>query len=314
MTSPRYWQLYGGRTVGGYAPLLVARQVALVGPGDPGDYATSRQHYAAQPQVQRMAEQVAEGDLIALCTRPNTVYCVGVVAGPYCHLPQFEDVNGADLQHARRVRWHTAVTPWQAPEPLSIGTSLLGEIVNPTLRDYVDAVVASEPRDWQRTPIRPLPPEEPPLTAPPAPLAELVAQAADLAPLYGDSVRFGEPPSEHEVVAHYVVPLLRALRWPAERVALEWRRTDVALFRSLPRTPENLHLIIEAKRLGVNVESKLQQATDYLRAIGVARDVIVTDGLRYRLYAAPDYTPVAYANLTRLKPSSLALFERLQRP
>ena len=31
---------------------------------------------------------------------------------------------------------------------------------------------------------------------------------------------------------------------------MQWRHIDVAVFRALPRTPENCHLVIEAKRLG----------------------------------------------------------------
>jgi hypothetical protein len=33
------------------------------------------------------------------------------------------------------------------------------------------------------------------------------------------------------------VPFLRALGWPPERIAVKWRYIDVAVFRSLPRTP-----------------------------------------------------------------------------
>ena len=44
--------------------------------------------------------------------------------------------------------------------------------------------------------------------------------------------------------------ILRALGWPPEQIAVQWRRIDVAVFRALPRTPENCHLVIEAKRLG----------------------------------------------------------------
>ena len=108
------------------------------------------------------------------------------------------------------------------------------------------------------------------------------------------------------MVAHFVVPLLRALGWQPERIALEWRRIDVALFHRLPRTPEHLAFIVEAKRPHRGVESHLQPVRDYLRTQGVARDVVVTDGLRYWLYAAEQgYAPVAYANLERLKESGL---------
>lgn len=49
--------------------------------------------------------------------------------------------------------------------------------------------------------------------------------------------------------------------------------------------------------------------------LGRPVDVVVTDGIRYRLYAAEQgFAPVAYANLSRLKQPALELFDRLRRP
>ena len=82
-----------------------------------------------------------------------------------------------------------------------------------------------------------------------------------------------------------------------------------------PRSPENCHFVIEAKRLGTGLEGALGQARSYVAELGVERDVIVTDGLRYRLYdAASDFSPVAYANVRRLKRSALQLLSRLRSP
>jgi hypothetical protein len=109
--------------------------------------------------------------------------------------------------------------------------------------------------------------------------------------------------------------MLRALGWPPERLAVKWRHIDVALFRSLPRTPENCHMVIEAKRLGAGVEGALEQARGYVSALGVPCDVVVTDGVRYRMYSCErDFAPLAYANLARIKAPALDLFNRLQRP
>ena len=48
---------------------------------------------------------------------------------------------------------------------------------------------------------------------------------------------------------------------------------------------------------------------------GIPRDVIVTDGIRYRMYAGDlGFEPMAYANLVRLKKRATALFARMQRP
>ena len=73
--------------------------------------------------------------------------------------------------------------------------------------------------------------------------------------------------------------------------------------------------MIEAKRLGAGVEGALEQAKGYVAALGSSCDVIVTDGIRYRMYAgARGFTPVAYANLVRLKQPAADLFARMQRP
>ena len=88
---------------------------------------------------------------------------------------------------------------------------------------------------------------------PPA-LKDLVAAANDLVPLYSERQAFGELPSEDEMVTHFAVPFLRALGWPSERIAVKWRYIDVAVFRALPRVPENCHFVVEAKRLGAGKE------------------------------------------------------------
>ena len=111
------------------------------------------------------------------------------------------------------------------------------------------------------------------------------------------------------------MPFFRSLGWSQEQIAIKWRYIDVALFRTLPRTPENCHLIVEAKHLGAGVEGALEQAVGYVESLGVRRDVVVTDGVRYRLYDGQrEFAPLAYANLLRLKKSAAELFIRLKRP
>jgi hypothetical protein len=311
------WQITGGLTEGSFTHVFLDHAVVLIGPGDAGAWHPGRADAEYNgANVRWLAAEMQMSDLILLRTGRATVHAVGIVASDYLYLPQFDDVNGWDLQHGRRVRW------CRLAEPYTFGSSVFGggpaqlaQVNHPELVDLAQRVIQSPPFAWQSTPLPSLPEEEPALYNPPAAVADLVAHAADLNRLYWDVVLFGESPAEHEMVAHYVVPLLRALGWQVEQIALEWRRIDVALFHHLPRSPANCHFIVEAKRLGVGVEGHLQQAKDYLLGLGIRRDIIVTDGLRYRLYAADqDYAPVAYANLARLKQSSLSLFERMKRP
>ncbi len=311
------WQLSGGPASRSYAEVFVRYGVGLVGPGDPGPWDAERSDEDYDGSfVRRFASEMQVGDVVLLRTGLSKIRAVGVVAGEYEYLNQFDDVNGWDLQHARRIRW------CELPVEYEFGSSVFG--ANPprlsrvgceAVVDYAQRFVASPPKYWQEKPLPMLPAEEPLLDEPPETLRNVVAEVQDLCPLLWDRERFGDHPTEDELVAHFVVPLLRALGWPPERIAVQWRHVDVAVFTALPRTPESCHLVIEAKRLGAGVEGALDQAKGYVQALHVPRDIVVTDGVRYRLYAAAqDYAPVAYANLVRLKRPALELFNRMKRP
>lgn len=308
------WQVSGGSADRPYADLFLEYGVALIGPGESGPWRPDRND--GDSHVRRFAQDLQPGDLLLLRTGLSTVVAVGMVAGDYEFLEPFDDVQGWDLRHGRRVRW------FRLPEPYRFEESVFGanprrfsRVQHQTAVDYARSFLTSGLTRWQEAPLPPLPDPEPLLEEVPEPLRDVVGLARDLIGLYGDAERMGDAPNENEMTAHFVVPFLRALGWPQERIAVEWRRIDVALFSALPRTPENCRFVIEVKRLGSGLEGARQQAEDYVAALGVPRDVVVTDGFRYRVFDHEnDFAPVAYANLARLKPSSLALFDRLRRP
>jgi hypothetical protein len=144
-------------------------------------------------------------------------------------------------------------------------------------------------------------------------VAGIVGQVQDLVSLYGDPARFGEPPAEDELIVHFVVPALRALGWPPERIGVKWNFIDVCVFDAMPRSASTCRFIVETKRLRESSQAALAQGRRYLESLAIERDVVVTDGICYRLYAPQeDYAPVAYANLARLKQSATVLFDRMR--
>ena len=311
------WQVSAGPAARSYADQFLNHGVALIGPGDAGPWRPDRSGEEFEGGfVRRFAAELRTGDVLLLRTGLSTIRAVGLVASDYQYLRQFDDVNGWDLQHGRRVRW------CPLPEPYDFGERVFG--ANPPrlsrvqvagIVEYANRFVRSSPADWQAGALPSLPEEEAELEAPPTEFQEIVAQVHDLSRIYWDVNAFGERPMEDELVAHHVVPFLRALGWPVERIAMKWRNIDLCVFSALPRIPEHCHYLIEAKRLGAGVEGALEQATGYVSALGVSCDVVVTDGIRYRMYeASKDFAPVAYANLARLKQSSLELFARMRRP
>jgi len=316
--APRtVWQVSGGPIDRSYADVFLKHGIALIGPGDPGRWGPERGDDEFEGSfVRRFASEVKPGDIVLLRIGQSRVRAIGLIADDYVYLSQFDDVNGWDLQHGRRVRW------FKLPQDYDFASQVFGanpprfsKVATAEVLDYAHRFVTSPPTHWQTAPLPGLPDQEPLLAEIPEALRDLVAQVQDLTGLYWNRHEFGEHPTEDELITHFVVPFLRALGWPVERIAIKWRAIDVIVFRSLPRTPSECHYILEAKRLGQGIEGALAQAQGYLQAIGVQRDIVVTDGIRYRLYQADkDFSPVAYANLSNLKHSALELFTRMKQP
>jgi hypothetical protein len=100
-----------------------------------------------------------------------------------------------------------------------------------------------------------------------------------------------------------VIPLLRALGWTPQKMAIEWCNVDIALFSQLPREDENLNIVVEAKKKGNSCLSAKSQAQSYAQGKINCNRLIVTDGLRYGIYLKNQnsFNLHAYFNLTALK-------------
>lgn len=317
ITSQAIWQLAGGPVSRSYADIFLKYGVGLIGPGDAGPWKPERDDSEFEGSfVRRFASEVKVGDIFLLRTGISTIRALGIVASEYMYLNQFDDVNGWDLQHARRVRWSELPAEYDFGGPVfGANPPRFSGVQDERVLDYVHRYINSPPTHWQSVELPPLPAEEPPLDEVPERLRGIVGEAQDLHPLLWDRERFGAHPSEDEIITHFVVPFFRALGWPPEQIAVKWRSIDVAVFRVLPRTPANCQFVIEAKRLGAGVEGALEQAKEYVETLGIQRDLVVTDGIRYRIYTCQkDYKPVAYANLVHLKKSAAEIFNRLKRP
>lgn len=309
------WQISSGAANRNYANVLLQYGVALIGSGDTGPWSAQQDQQFENDSIRRFVEEMRIGDVVLLRSGSSCVHAVGLVASEYQYLPQFDDVNGLDLQHARRVRWSALPEVYDFQAPIfGAASQQFSRVNHHVAMDYAQRFVNSPPDLWKTAPLPNLPEEQPPLEQIPGYLRSLVAQVQDLARLYQDPVQFGDLPAEDELIAHYLVPLLRALGWSVEQIGIKWRFVDVTVFEKLPRTHENVAFLFEAKRLGAGVEGALQQALGYLKTLGIERDVIVTDGIRYRLFSAESgYQSAAYANLARLKKPALELFDMISK-
>lgn len=107
-----YWQVAAGEGARDYSSVFLQYGVMLIGAGDPGPYFQNKGYYAGhrgwRAQVVAFAERVAREDIVIL-KRPHhrqwQIQAVGRVTGDYEYLEQFDDVEGWNLQHCRRVEW-----------------------------------------------------------------------------------------------------------------------------------------------------------------------------------------------------------------
>ena len=316
MNECSIWQVSAGSSDRSYVNQFLKYGVALIGPGDIGPWMPGQTDKDSDDNfIHRFAEEMQIGDILLLRVGQSAISAVGLIASEYQYLTQFDDVNGWDLQHARRVRWCPLPALYDFGRPVfGANPSRLSRVFVSDLVDYANRFVRSPPTEWQTNKLPNLPIENPKMEMPPADLQGIITQIQRLSQIYYRN-DFDKWPTEDELIAHCVIPFLRTLGWPSEMIGVKWRNIDVCVFSALPRSPDSCYYLIEAKSLGTGIEGALEQAKRYVSTLGVTRDVITTDGIRYQMYSAnKDFAPTAYANLTRLKLPAKKLFDRMRRP
>jgi hypothetical protein len=321
-----YWQVsagYGGERRGGrdYSDVFLDFGVMLTGPGEYGEYFENAHRYKQEKdgrRVERFAEELEIDDVVVLkrpAGRQWEVRAVGVVKSTYVFLPVFDDVEGWDIQHGRRVEW---VVPTGGQKPMSGFTQgTLNKVKPSETRQAIDTILSAE------NPIvsNPLPPTAGRLNnqdlidnlidngmrAEDADhFIQAVKKIRELGEWYRELVRQGVKVKEHEPRTFLIVPLLLALGWTEQRLKIEWNNIDVAFFES-PYNYKNNDpiMLLESKKLLESlgrgaIEQVLRYATKYPRC----KRLVVSDGCSYKVFERQDgnWNYSAYLNI--LKPRS----------
>jgi len=317
------WQQAAGDTDRDYSDLCLKWDVILSGPGSAGKWPDCRPSLLADEWssrkvagLKRFADEMADGDLVVLRIGTSTVLGVGHIEGLYDWSEEFGDIDGWDLQHFRRVRWI-----WKASSPqvfatydLKFGDTTQKLSDGPVKNWLADLTVSDEA---STRPLVELPNTAQNNEISVDEISEFLfshgvasASITNLLNEIGELTRIAKwyqrssKPSEHETVAYLVVPLLRALGWTPQRMAVEWNHVDVALFDQLPRSVKSLRIVVEAKKMDNSCLTAKSQAMSYAVGKGECNRLIVTDGLRYGVYVRSEQNSFhlyAYMNLTRLR-------------
>ncbi len=334
------WVIAAGDTNRNYADLCLEHGVVMMGPSYCGDWLNrwSEDGLKAEDVLRRdkwssrkitmlhsFANDIKKGDLVVLRLGINEIHGVGIVQNGYQYNELFSDIDGWDLAHIHRVDWI-----WKKPDgkpQSSNGALRRGDTLQKLGRtDKTESIFK-----W----IEALP--EPSAKLPAlknagkklrvsdiirklfdygvgsGSLSTLEDRIKDLCSLAEWYKTYRVEPSEHETLAHLISPLLLALGWTPQRLALEYTikesrtRVDVALYPNGNRKAYEPIAFIEAKKFGYSCLSAESQIRNYAENMKYLRRLIVTDGIRYGVFVRkqdddefPD-KPSAYLNLTDLR-------------
>ncbi len=323
MKEKTIWQVAAGDKNRNYSELCLRMGVILNGPGYAGAWPECaeklKQDSISQKKlsdIKRFSLDIKAGDIVVLREGTDTVLGVGEVNGDYIWNDCFGDVDGWNLQHVRRVNWYDLGS--KLPKKFPTYTLKQGDTTQILTSEVVIEWMGSLDCCIDRS-----------IQYPPIPdaaqndvefedvsnflfdcgvssnsidiLSKEIDELIRIARWYKDY----DAPSEFETVAYLAVPLLRALGWTPQKMAIEWNNVDIALFDDLPRSAKNVSVVVEAKKKGNSCLSAFSQAESYALGKKKCKRLIVTDGLRYGVYIKKNdkFNLHAYFNITRMKDS-----------
>lgn len=266
--------------------------------------------------LNRFCFEMQEGDIVVLRFGTKKIHGVGVIVGEYEWNNIFSDVDGWDMQHCRRVRWLWIAESKANAKEFPVYTLKQGDTTQKLISDEVKNWINSLNLDFNKVTDLPVLPNESAEETTIEDISDYLYEKG----VSGNSIKTlvdviddlhmiakwykrTPDPSEFETEAYLIIPLLRALGWTPQKMAVEWNRVDIALFDKLPREDENLIAVVEAKRKGHSCLTAFSQAEDYSANKARCNRLIVTDGLRYGIFIKDGdlYIRHAYMNLTEFK-------------
>ena len=223
------WQHAAGDKNRDYVDICLRWNVILMGPSSAGSWPRCRNkllEYRSQRKVtniQRFCEDMMAGDIVVLKLGTDLVYAVGQIVGDYEYCKEFNDIDGWDIGHVRRVHWL-----WESkntPQEFDTYTLKKGDTTQPLDSDVVINWLKSLEisNDQWTNGLPELPKSVGGLKinriseylfdkgVASDSISSLIAQIDEFIRIANWYFRSGEKISEQETVCYLVVPLLRAL-------------------------------------------------------------------------------------------------------
>jgi hypothetical protein len=271
------WQIAAGDSARDYTELFLRYDVMLMSPGDPGNFIDNKKEYKKDRmghQIRSFCQSPKAGDLVLL-RYGRVVKAVGIIPDipndTYFWSETFDDVLGWDSQHVRRVIWDPNAVSVLNQESKGLFSKLplqrtFYEVHEERITLLANQLVAK----IKKRPLKALPKLKGgafsqdelgmelfnaglPNNAVESVLSTIL-RIKRLASWYSTD-KSGNRPSEHEIVAHMISPLLLGMGWSEQLLAIEWNKIDLAFFNKTPTDKQNCIMICEAKQPSESLKS-----------------------------------------------------------
>ncbi len=343
----RIWQIAAGDGARDYSQLFLRHDVMLMSPGSLGSFEMVGDKYYQRQDISKvMADQIKSfykepisGDIVLL-RKGRRVIAVGKIPDHpddrYSWESVFGDVLGWDSEHCRRVQWEESLIAMLAPEQTAT-TNLFDNYKQQRTFTMVHENRIHRLLHGVSFPSRDLKPM--PVSDSKVLTDQELGEELFAAGLANDSVErvvqtMGrirrlakwyetqadrKRPSEHEIVAHMIAPLMLGLGWSEQLMPIEWNRIDVAFFNHPPASDKEVNnciMICEAKGRGSALEPAYGQAKSYISSLALknCKRIVTTDGGRLFLYKRPEIgwtehlEAVGYVNLASVRKENVYPF------
>lgn len=330
------WQVSAGDGRRDFSNLFLKYDLMLAGPGRFGPYSKESYNQVIQQGLytarkigflRSFVEDPQVGDIVLLRDRSDFKAIGQVAKESYFHDETFDDIYGWDLQHVRRVFWQEHLTDDLRKLKLSFGTGKQASMFSGVNKNHISKSIQPLLEKFENRKLKPLPSEVGKILD----LEELgeelfsrglpnnsvdqlikaIERQRRLIQWYKLHGKDSDRPTEHEIVAHMVLPLLLALGWSEQLLAIEWKRVDLAVFTEAPTVSKYCCLVCEAKRFGHGLQNVFKQAAKYVKnhKLNNCEKILLTQGKILYLYekSGLDWNdkPVGYLNIDKIRTNYL---------
>ena len=295
-----YWQVATGEGTRDFSDVFLQYGVILMGTGRPGSFLEHPERYRPyrgkkdwQRKIVTLADEMKRGDVVVIKRRwgkSGQIVAAGRITSDYEFYEPFNDVDGWDQRHGRKVEWHKPDSPI-AIEGLARGT--VSKVHKSQIRREADRLLKEEGNEVIASaipqPARGVSEED--LVGSmignglrPADAEAVIRAIWHVRRLAGWYVSRMDEINEHEIRTFLIIPILLALGWSEQRIKTEWNHTDISLFREVFKKDSKPFLILESKRMGVGLEQAERQVQFYAKQFPDCDRLVTSTGDRYWLY------------------------------